>query len=208
LAFHSSISQAVELHPHYKTQIIKGIDQPTSQSAVLRDGKIEPLRSYKGENKSGDGTVPRPSAHPPEWEDEDDGSSLFVSQSHAVLQSTDRVFTQIFGMVTGRQGKFMMAETGLGLDIPAIIEAGKAFPIEVTSSDGNSNLALHIICEDENGVAKCNPKLMKAFGAGRYRVSLGGLPEGAYRITARSATPARPVAPVSDWTLVLDANAA
>ncbi len=52
LAFHSRIAGAVEKNPNYETFAIKGVDQPTSQSALLRNGKIEPTRSYKGENKS------------------------------------------------------------------------------------------------------------------------------------------------------------
>jgi hypothetical protein len=80
LAFHSRIEDAVERHSRYQTFAVKGVDQPTSQSALLRGGKVEPLRSYKGEDKGGDGTVPRPSSHPPEWEEE--GASTYVSQKH------------------------------------------------------------------------------------------------------------------------------
>ena len=43
---------------------------------------------------------------------------------------------------------------------------------------------------------------MNALGNGRYHAKLDDLREGAYRITVRSATPARPFDPVSDWTLV------
>ncbi len=89
LAFHSRIAGAVEKNPKYETFAIKGLDQPTSQSALLRNGKIEPTRSYKGEDKSGDGTVPRPSAHPPEWVNE--GPSVYVSQSHAMPCSNQRI---------------------------------------------------------------------------------------------------------------------
>jgi hypothetical protein len=41
---------------------------------------------------------------------------------------------------------------------------------------------------------------MKALGDGRYHAKLDDLPESAYRITVQSATPARPIDPVSDWT--------
>jgi hypothetical protein len=199
LAFHSRIACAVEKNPKYETFAIKGVDQPTSQSALLRNGKIEPTRSYKGEDKSGDGTVPRPSSHPPEWENE--GPSVFVSQSHAVLQSTDSILTQIFGMLTGNLGKFM-GGTGIGLDIPAIVEAGRTVPVDVMSQDGNSTLALHVVCHGEDGQPRGNPKLMKAQGDGRYHAKLDDLPEGAFKITVQSATPSRPIDPVSDWTLV------
>lgn len=207
LAFHAAITKSVESKPNYKTLVIMGIDQPTSQSALLRNGKIEPLRIHKGEDRSGDGTVPRGSARPPEWVNEADGWSTFASQTHALLQSTDSNLTQIFGMLTDNLGR-PMGGTGIGLDIPAIVEAGKIVPIEVTSKDGNSTLALHVVCHGEDGQPRGNPKRMNALGAGRYQAKLEGLPEGAYRIAVQSATPAKPIDPVSDWTLVWNANAA
>ncbi len=204
LAFHSRISDSIEKNSKYETFAIKGVDQPTNQSALLRNGKVEPMRSYKGEDKSGDGTVSRPSSHPPEWENE--GPSVFVSQSHALLQSTDSNVTQIFGMLTGNLGKFM-GGTGIGLDIPAIVEAGKTVPIDVISQDGSSTLALHVVCHGEDGQPRGNPKLMKALGDGRYQAKLDDLPVGAFKITVQSATPTRRIDPVSDWTLVWNADA-
>jgi len=47
-----------------------------------------------------------------------------------------------------------------------------------------------------------SPKLMRATGDGRYHANIDALPEGAWRITVQSATPARPAEPVSDWVLV------
>jgi Lecithin:cholesterol acyltransferase len=204
LAFHSRIAGSIEQNPNYETFAIKGIDQPTGQSALLRNGKIEAMRSYNREDKSGDGTVPRPSSHPPEWSDE--GSSVFVSQSHALLQSTNLILTQLFGRLTGNLGKFM-GGTGIGLDVPAIMEAGKTVPVNVISQHGNPTLALHVVCHGEDGQPRGIPKLMKAQGDGRYHAKLDDLPEGAFKITVHSATPARPIDPVSDWTLVWNAAA-
>jgi hypothetical protein len=48
---------------------------------------------------------------------------------------------------------------------------------------------------------------MNPTGNGRYHATIGGLPEGAWRITVQSATPARLVEPVSDWTLVWNPDA-
>src|SRR6516165_7802140 len=115
------MSAAVETAPRYQTFAIKGVDQPTSQSALLRGGKVEPLRSYKGEDKGGDGTVPRPSSHPPEWEDE--GASTYVSQRHAILQSTDSILTQISGMLTGHLGRFL-GGARIGVDVPDMVQLG------------------------------------------------------------------------------------
>lgn len=205
LAFHSQLAASVDSNPKYETFAIKGIDQPTSQSALLRNGKIEPIRSHKGTDHFGDGTVPRPSAHPPEWKTE---GSVFVSQSHALLQSTDSIHTQLFGILTtGILGKFM-GGTSISLEVPAVVEAGKAVPIEVTSRDGNSTLALHVLCHGEAGQLMGEPKLMQAKGEGHYHLKLVDLPEGAFQITVKSAPFAMPIDPVSDWTLVWNANEA
>jgi hypothetical protein len=202
LAFHSDLAASIESNPKYETFAIKGVDQPTSQSALLRSGKIEPLRSHKGTDYFGDGTVPRPSAHPPEWKTE---GTVFVSQSHALLQSTASIHTQLFGILTGNLGKFM-GGTHISLEIPAIVEAGKAIPIDVSSRVGNSTLALHVLCHGETGQPIGNPKLMRALGEGCYHLKLDDLPEGAIRITVQSATAATPIDPVSDWTLVWNAK--
>jgi hypothetical protein len=204
LAFHKRISGVVERSPKYQTFAIKGVDQPTSQSALLRSRKLETLRSHKGADKGGDGTVPRPSSHPPEWEDE--GASTYVSQKHAVLQSTDSILTQISGMLTGHLGKFM-GGARIGVDVPEVLQLGSPVPIEATSPDGDPSLPLHVVCESEYGIAFGRPKLMRASGDGRYHTTIDGLPEGAWRVTVESATPARPVEPVSDWILVLKSDA-
>ena len=103
LAFHTRVSSAIEASPCYQTFAIKGADQPTAQSAILRGGKVEPVRSHKGMDYAGDGTVPRPSSHPPEWPN--DLASIFVPQMHPMLQSTDSVLTQLFGVLTDQFGK-------------------------------------------------------------------------------------------------------
>jgi hypothetical protein len=156
---------------------------------------------------AGDGTVPEPSSHPSEWEDEQyEKLARPFSQSHAVLQSTDSLLTQVSELLKGNVGKFM-GGTGIGLEVPAIVEAGKTIPVDVVSQDGNSTLALHAICEGEDGQPRGNPKLMKALREGHYQAKFDGLPEGAFKITVRSATPAKPIDPVSDWTLVWNAEA-
>jgi pimeloyl-ACP methyl ester carboxylesterase len=44
LAFHSRIAVSIEKNSKYETFAIKGVDQPTSQSALLRNGKIEAIQ--------------------------------------------------------------------------------------------------------------------------------------------------------------------
>jgi pimeloyl-ACP methyl ester carboxylesterase len=207
LEFHAGISDAVGVHPRYQTFAIKGIDQPTAQSARLRDGKVEPLRHYKGTDYAGDGTVPRPSSHPPEWPSDD--ASAFAPQKHAMLQSTDSILAQLSGILeAGRLSRFMAGGLRIGVDLPDVAQPGVPVSIEATSLDGDPSLPLHVVCEGEDGQVFGSPKLMHATGDGRYRATIDGLPAGGWRITVRSATPARPVEPVSDWTLALNPDAA
>jgi hypothetical protein len=199
LAFHKRVASAIETNPRYQTFAIKGVDQPTAQSAVLRGGKVEPRCSHKGTDYAGDGTVPRPSSHPPEWPN--DLGSIFLSQMHPMLQSTDSVLTQLFGVLTDQLGKFM-GGARIGVTIPDVVQVGAHISIEAISKDGDPSLPLHVVCDGEDGKTSATPRLMRPTGDGRYHATIGGLPEGAWRITVQSATLARRVEPVSDWTLV------
>jgi hypothetical protein len=199
LAFHLRISEAVEANPRYQTFVIKGVDQPTAQSAIIHDGKVVPVRSYKGIDYSGDGTVPRPSSHPPEWLD--DSASIFASQMHPMLQSTDSILAQVFGILTQQLGRFM-GGARIGLDIPDVVEVGSHIHVDAVSKDGDPSLSLQVICQSEKGDVFENRILMRPTGDGRYDAKVIGLSEGAWCITVKSATPRRPVEPVSDWTLV------
>jgi len=206
LEFHAGISGAIEAHPRYQTFAIKGIDQPTAQSARLRDGKVEPLRRHNETDFAGDGTVPRPSSHPPEWPSDD--ASAFAPQKHAMLQSTDSILAQLSGILeAGRLSRFMASGLRIGVDLPDVVQPGVPISIEATSLDGDPSLPLHVVCEGEDGQVFGSPKLMRATGDGRYLATIDGLPAAGWRITVRSATPARPIEPVSDWTLVLNPDA-
>jgi hypothetical protein len=85
-----------------------------------------------------------------------------------------------------------------------MVEAGQPLPVEVRSVEEDRNLALHLLCHDEKGEEVGEPELMRAIGDGRYQGVLADLPEGAYRVTVQSASPAVPIDAVSDWTIVLD----
>ena len=199
LEFHARISNAVENEPRYQTIAIKGVDQPTVQSALLSGMQVKALRAYRGTDLSGDGTVPRPSSHPPEWEHE--RSSIFVPQTHAMLQSTASILTQIFGALTGQLGRFM-GGAAISIAIPDLVEIGDSVHVEAVSKDGDSTLPLHVVCQGEDGQHYGVPILMRATGDGIYRAKIDGLPTGAWRVTVQSATPTRSVEPVSDWLLV------
>jgi len=100
--FHREIELAVRknrAHPDYATSgyrllPIVGTYQPTYLSALIANGKMTPLKTYKGETLlEGDGTVPRLSATPIEFSGA--GKETFVACPHASLQNFDPARTQL-----------------------------------------------------------------------------------------------------------------
>jgi hypothetical protein len=178
---------------------VPGRHRPPGRRALLRAGRIEPRQIHKGEDRSGDGTVPRGSAQPPEWPDESHGWASLTSQTHALLQSTDSLLTQIYGMLTDNLGR-PMGGTRLGLDIPEIVDSGKSLPVRVISRDGNSTLALHAICRDEGGKPQGNAKLLRGMVSIKRRSTLYrmGLTRSQFSPRRHSARSIRfPIGPLS-----------
>ena len=76
-----------------------GFKQPTNQSAVRDGDRVKLLQTIGGEDPGGDGTVPRPSATPLEFED--DQGATFSAERHASLQNDDHLLLQLTGVLTG-----------------------------------------------------------------------------------------------------------
>jgi hypothetical protein len=185
----------------YRTLAIKGVRQPTAQSARLSAGDIEVLRAYGGMDKGGDGTVPRPSAHPPEWDDEYGGVTIAAAQRHATLQETQEVFTQLFSVLTtGTKGAWMGGEQ-VGMEVPDLLSAGEPLVVEVSADQPTLALMATVSPLDGDRPA-AEPRLLTPIGENRYTVEFEGLPPGVYQTTVASAIPTRPVDPVSDVTIV------
>jgi pimeloyl-ACP methyl ester carboxylesterase len=198
-AFHQAVADRISSTAAYRIFAIKGIAQPTLASARLKAAGVEVLHTYLGEDKGGDGTVPRPSSHPPEWED--DLNSIFFAQQHGSLQNSKDCFRQIFGLLTDNLGRFM-GGAQIGLDIPDVIRAEDALPVTALAPPGGLPLPLQAHLLHENG-RRSGPQLMRSTGESIHSTSFDDLEPGAYRVTVSSASPAaRPVEPVTGLTLV------
>jgi lecithin:cholesterol acyltransferase len=206
--FHDTIAERVAARggsTPYRIVAIKGIEQPTSQSALWTGEEVRPQRFYSGHDKGGDGTVPRPSSHPPEWASEMDGRTVFAAQQHGVIQDSDAVLSQIFGVLTARSGTWLGGE-GLGLDVPTLTTAGDDLPITVTSE--NDTLALTAIVTPHDSSHVIDQRdVLKNEGGGRYTARFANLPEGTYQVTVRAASDDQRVASVSSLAIVWNANA-
>jgi hypothetical protein len=197
-AFHGTIAEHVKKGGGgYQFIAIKDHVQPTAQSALLRAGRIEPINTHKGVDHGGDGTVPRPSSHPPEWNG--DSSAVFAAQKHASLQNTDSVLHQLFGALTGNLGKWMGGER-IGVEVPTLVSVGERVPVLVLAEAGDPTLPLQTVVMNEAGVVVGEPRLLDSDGEGGYHTEIPGLAAGTYE----SAVSQRPVEPVTDITLVWD----
>ena len=86
------------LDNRYDIRPIVGIEQPTAQSALLKGAKVELLNRHGTDDLMGDGTVPRPSATPVEFENHQ--NEIYGAERHASLQNDDDVLFQLNGILT------------------------------------------------------------------------------------------------------------
>jgi hypothetical protein len=150
--FHDKITQKIKEQSRrdYDTVAIKGVLQPTLQSLRWCGSDIEFLQRYGAVDKGGDGTVPRPSAHPPEWDGEAEGVTFWATQRHETLQDTQDVLAQLYGLLTsGRLGGFM-GYGQLGIEIPDSLTVGEPVEVRATSTDPNLALTARVAPHDEN----------------------------------------------------------
>ena len=84
----------------YEIYPIVGVEQPTFQSAECKAGKLSLLRTIKGKDESGDGTVPRLSATPLELTDAH--RETYMAEAHASLQNWKPALVQLTGILSGQ----------------------------------------------------------------------------------------------------------
>jgi len=182
----------------YRLLPVVGIDQPTRQSAIWRDGQVTALRSYRGEDLGGDGTVPRVSAFPLEAAEE--SAAMYASTRHASLQNADAVLTQVRGWLTGAQlGHFRAgAAVSLSLDLEDAYPAAMGVQATVLPSEATADLVatLEWVTGPGRAVPPVSVTLPVQDGPRDIRISPPA--PGCYRLTV---TGANDVEPVSDLLL-------
>jgi pimeloyl-ACP methyl ester carboxylesterase len=206
--FHREIRDAVDSNfkddayaaNRYEIRPIVGIEQPTAQSAVRDGQKVRLLRRRGDEDVGGDGTVPRPSATPREFERLE--NAIYSPERHASLQNDDDVLFQLTGILTGAgfdptRWRSAVPKVPLSLDVED--EFAPSQPILVRAQPkGDPAGALVAIVEDAaTGEERGRRRLVEG-DDGWYGAELGPLPEGLYRVTAIGGT----VEPVTDLVTV------
>jgi hypothetical protein len=203
LDFHREIATAVEEHlgdqayvdGRYDLSRVVGSKQPTNQSAVRSGDRIRLLQSLAGEDAEGDGTVPRPSATPPEYED-DQGAS-FSAERHASLQNDDHVLLQLAGVLTGNainwsRYKGAVPMVDVSLDVADLCSPLEAVVVRARP-ERDVDAELVVLAEDvESGHERAKQALAPR-ADGWYEAELGPLPEGVYRVTVLGQGAVEPV---------------
>jgi pimeloyl-ACP methyl ester carboxylesterase len=210
LDFHREIRDAVEAHlkdqayidGRYDLGRIVGINQPTQQSAVRDGDRVRLSRTIGGQDPRGDGTVPRPSATPLEYED--DQGAAFSAERHASLQNDDHCLLQLTGVLTGntirwQQFRGVVQMIDVALDVDDLYSPSEPVLVRAEPERDPQEGLVAIAVDVETGEERARQPLTRS-DDGWYEAEVGPLPEGVYRVTAFGAGT---VEPVTDLVTVL-----
>lgn len=208
--FHRAIEAAIAARGQqdpYLIYPVVGLTQPTLQSAQLADGQLATLHTYEGEELDGDGTVPRVSATPIEYDERPADPSVYAPERHASLQDALSVQTQVRGLLTPveRADRFRDARGGLRLSLDDLHSAGEQIPVAVTAGMRRATLVGTVLdLGTKRPVAGPLP-LQAADDQLSHSLDLEPLPAGCYRLDiAPTGESAGAIQPVHGLFLVAD----
>lgn len=203
LKFHDEIRDAVDVHLNqpaylanrYRVHPIVGMQQETNQSAVLRGGKVDMLKSLAGKDLSGDGTVPRVSATPLEYSDA--SNEMYAATQHGSLQNADAILVQLAGLITGLTidlGSFRgESEKTIGVEVEDMFFHDEPVTIRAHLFGGKTDALTATITGKGDGASRTVQ--LHESGDGWYAGTQAPLAEGGYqvRIDGPNAQPAADV---------------
>ncbi|MFD4002017.1 esterase/lipase family protein [Streptomyces rubiginosohelvolus] len=205
--FHQQMRAAIEANgderPSYHALV--SCRQKTATWASVADGRDAVLlHSPESLFQRGDGTVPRCSATPPEWED--DAASVFVSGRHASLQQQRHVLLQVHGIATAQPRRPMATMDEIAVEAEPWVAPGEEWTVRAESVEGSNGLVLTATVADPSTGEVIAQAPVRPRGDGTYTASLRLDRPGAFRWTVHTVpTGATPVEPVSDALLCVDA---
>ncbi|QEE39844.1 MULTISPECIES: hypothetical protein [unclassified Methylobacterium] len=164
---------------------VVGTNQPTKQSATLKDEVLIPMQAYEGEDLGGDGTVPRISAIPI---GDNGASAAYFATSHSALQSVPAALDHLRGVMTGigiDLDRFRSGHAGggrIGLSLQDAYPADEPVLLEATASEYTQFLSgtvqrLDAPAEPEGFVLRPRDDTYRvelALSPGLYRASVTG----------------------------------
>lgn len=205
-AFHREIETGVEEHRQeqeyrergYATRPVLGINHPTLQSAsVTPEGRLAFSRSYEGEDHGGDGTVPRVSATPIEFDDAGSQAELYSADRHGTLQNGDAVHVSVRGVIdrprAGVRFRYRRA-TAVAVDLEDWYSAGE--PIMIAARPDDPTLGLEATLFDGATGAKVARAVLPPADTAWRRAEFPPQPPGTYRVAVAGQLSADPVTDV------------
>lgn len=164
-----------------------GTYQPTLQSALIQDNKLVTLQSHRGKDLAGDGTVPRFSAMPNEWNDS--SRSLAASCPHIGLQNFPSIQVQIRSIVDELDLEAFkgVPPDSLKLEMDDMFAEGAPIWIRGFSNEGQELQATltNLTSQEEWPVPTLEKNSdgwqtqeLPYLQAGAYRITIEGLEEG------------------------------
>jgi hypothetical protein len=125
-----------------------GVDQPTAQSLILRDGEVEELYHVRDDhgatNRWGDETVYRESANLPGV------MPSTLPQTHGALSRTEEAISHVRAVLTGNELGPPLGMTAIGLDLPDLVKVGTPFSVNVVTLDDPAAASCRIVDADTN----------------------------------------------------------
>jgi len=208
--FHRAIEAGVNARSAQNPYLIfpvVGLTQPTLQSSRLAGDRLDMLGTYEGEDLDGDGTVPRVSATPIEYDGRAPDPSVYAPERHASLQDALSVQTQVRGLLTPveRTERFKDARGGLRLSLDDLHAAGEEIAVTVTAGVRRATLVGTVIDLDTKRPVAGPLPLQAADDQLTHSLELGPLPAGCYRLQIASVgASAGATQPVHGLFLVAD----
>jgi pimeloyl-ACP methyl ester carboxylesterase len=191
LGFHREIREAVERHEaddayvrdRYEIRPVVGTFQRTFQSARVRNGDVDLVRSYKGEDQDGDGTVPLVSATPLELGNRP--QAMYAAERHASLQNFDPVIVQLTGVLSGLDldlDAYYAVNARLSLDVEDAFVEGEPVVVSVKPEVEGVDLLATIADDGGRVIAQ---QTVAAADADWLEIEFPPLPRGTYRVSVR-----------------------
>jgi hypothetical protein len=182
---------------------VAGHLQPTATTAVFDGERLIFVNTIHDVDNGGDGTVPLFSAHPAEWDGDDDMQDLIRRDSgqHGGLQDLKGVRDQISGWL-GRRVSYRgpEGEYGIGVEAPDFVLAGEPLAVAATVPEEVGRPRLIARVRNVDGRRAVEKQLVYG-GEPRCRAEFPGLAAGVYEVrvgplelpSGLAATPGRPV---------------
>jgi pimeloyl-ACP methyl ester carboxylesterase len=221
LTFHQRLDQAITDHPdrrptyhallshrqptdvwaslHPTTPAGVGAGGTAADAGTRTDTRVVAHRPTDFADR-GDGTVPRRSATPPEWDD--DAAALFLAGTHAALQQTTETYRQLAGILTTTPRPRAAAIDEIAADLPELTAPGEPWTAAATSVEGSDRLALSLTITNPDTGTTIVERPLRPAGNATYTTKITLSDPGLYRWTIHTPPTAKtPIDPISDLVL-------